>query len=254
MAAGGGEAQTACAEVGGEPASHPDLLAQRGEALLADPRDLAELLDRPEAAVLLAVLEDRGGHARADAVELVELLRARGVEVERLALGRRRGRPPAAALALAPRSGTSTWRPSSSLAARFSADRSARRRAPPARRTASNTRDPAASRYTPGRRTAPATCTMSRALPPPSASATWMGAAAGGGCRDGGSARPAAPPPAGRAPRGTARGGGCRAHPATLGGAGRRISAECDESAQASGSAPSGASARRSSRACPARR
>ena len=84
---------------------------------------------------------------------------------------------------------------------------------------------PRASRYTPGRRTAPATCTTSRAPPLRRPRPTWMGAAAGGGLsRDGGSARPAAPRPAGRAPRGTARGGGCRAHPATLGGAGRRIS------------------------------
>ena len=52
------------------------------------PGDLAELLDRAEAAVLLAVLEDRARHRRADAVELVELLGGRGVEVERDALGR----------------------------------------------------------------------------------------------------------------------------------------------------------------------
>ena len=170
MTAGGdhgrvsGWAAVRCAQLAQRAASHPHLLAQRGEALLSDPRDLAELLHRPEAAVLVAVLEDRGGHARADAVELVELLGARGVEVERLPLGR--ARPPPAAAA-APRSGTSTCRPSSSLAARLSAARSARRRAPPARRTASNTRAPAANRYTPGRRTAPATCTMSRAPPPP---------------------------------------------------------------------------------------
>ena len=39
--------------------SHPHLLPQRRQALLADPRHLAELLDGAEAAVLLAVLEDR---------------------------------------------------------------------------------------------------------------------------------------------------------------------------------------------------
>jgi len=45
--------------------------------------------------VLVAVLQDRGGHARADAVELVELLRVRGVEVEWLPLGRCRAAPAA---------------------------------------------------------------------------------------------------------------------------------------------------------------
>ena len=76
--------------------SDPDALAQGGEALLADARDLVELVDGAEAAVLGAVVEDLLGRGRADAVERVELLEGRGVEVQRLVrrARRRRRRPP----------------------------------------------------------------------------------------------------------------------------------------------------------------
>src|SRR3954465_11512872 len=63
---------------------------QRGESLRSDAGDLAELPDPAEAAVLPAVVEDAPGDARPDAVERVELLQGRGVEVD--GSGRRRGR------------------------------------------------------------------------------------------------------------------------------------------------------------------
>ena len=68
---------------GAHGVSTRDVLAQGGEALLADAGDLVELVDAPEAAVLLAVVEDLLGGGRADAVERVELLERRGVEVDR---------------------------------------------------------------------------------------------------------------------------------------------------------------------------
>ena len=132
------------------PYSQRHLLAQRREALVADPGDLAELLDRAEAAALFAEVEDLLRGQRTDPAERVELLERRRVEVERLAR-RRRGRRPRSRGAAAPprprraRSGTSTWRPSSSSAARLSPPRSARRVAPPARCTASSTRAPDAA-------------------------------------------------------------------------------------------------------------
>ena len=123
------------------------------------PGHLAELLDAAEAAVLLAVVEDPLRDAGPDAVERVELLERRGVEVDRRRRGARRAadratvaatarrgagrRPPPTPAARPPpgtataRAGTSTCRPSSSLAARLTASRSARRAAPPARRSAS---------------------------------------------------------------------------------------------------------------------
>src|SRR3954447_22496372 len=63
-------------------------------------------------------------------------------------------RPPAAGTLVRARSGTTIWRPSSSLAARLTPARSARPLAPPARSTASATRAPAASPETPGLPTA----------------------------------------------------------------------------------------------------
>ena len=128
----------------GAHGSDADVLAERGQALLADAGDLVELVDALEAAVLLAVLEDLLGGGGADAVERVELLERGRVEVDRAggrrrAAGRRRGRAGAAAAAR-PRVGTRIWRPSSSLAARLSWLRSARRVGPPARRRASSTR------------------------------------------------------------------------------------------------------------------
>ena len=63
--------------------SQLDLASQRGEALGADARDLAEVVDRAKAAVLAAVLEDLARRGRANAVEGVELLGRRGVEADR---------------------------------------------------------------------------------------------------------------------------------------------------------------------------
>ena len=125
------------------------LLPQRREPHVADPGDLAELLDRPEAAALLAGVEDLLRGDGADPGERVELLERRGVEVERLPLGAgaRRGRRPRRRPRRPParRRGTSIWRPSSTSAARLRPPRSARRVAPPARATASSTRAPACS-------------------------------------------------------------------------------------------------------------
>ena len=104
------DAADAAALASGVPAarSHRDERRQRGEALVADARHLGELLDAPEAAVLLAVVEDPLRDAGADAVERVELLERRGVEVDRRRrAGRRRparrgGRAAAAPPAPAP--------------------------------------------------------------------------------------------------------------------------------------------------------
>ena len=112
------------------PSSERHLLAQRRQPLVADPRDLAELLDRAEAAELLAVVEDLLRGQRPDPAQRVELLERRGVEVRAAARARARAPARRATVAGPPprtRSGTSTWRPSSSSAARFSPPRSARR-------------------------------------------------------------------------------------------------------------------------------
>jgi hypothetical protein len=61
-----------------------------------------------------------------------------------------------------PTFGTYTRSPSTSLAARLSRSRSASAGAPPTASTASMTRAPAGSSTTPGRATAPATCTAIR--------------------------------------------------------------------------------------------
>src|SRR5207237_9643731 len=68
-----------------------------------------------------------------------------------------------AAATPAPRRGTTTCSPSETSAARFTSERSALRVEPPARATASATRAPWASRYRPGRCTAPTTSTTTRA-------------------------------------------------------------------------------------------
>src|SRR2546423_11137062 len=81
----------------------------------------------------------------------------------------------------APRTGTLTCSPSVNRAARFTAPRSARRRGP-ALRTASSTRAPDPSRYTPGRRTAPDTSTTTTAGP---GSAAGSDAVAGAPASDG---------------------------------------------------------------------
>src|SRR4051812_50109031 len=64
--------------------SDADVVAEGGEAFLADSGDLVELVDRSEAAVLGAVVEDLLGRGGADAVEGVELLEGRGVQIDRL--------------------------------------------------------------------------------------------------------------------------------------------------------------------------
>src|SRR5437764_8290540 len=59
-------------------ASRDERFPQRLEALVADPRDLLELVEGAEPAVLLAVFEDAPGERRADPVEALEL-RLRGL-------------------------------------------------------------------------------------------------------------------------------------------------------------------------------
>src|SRR5207302_6509518 len=54
--------------------SRYDRLAQRREPLLADPRNLPQLVDRAKAAVRLPVLDDALGQGRPDPVERLELL------------------------------------------------------------------------------------------------------------------------------------------------------------------------------------
>src|SRR5689334_12712447 len=94
---------------------------------------------------------------------------------------------PAAGAGPAPRRGTTTCSPSASRAARLSASRSARR---PGRafRTASSTRAPAGSRYTPARRTSPLTSTTTTC-------GSGLGASAGTAAEAGGYAPPLPPPP-----------------------------------------------------------
>ncbi len=137
--------------------SRRDVVAQRFQRRRSDPGDLVELLDAREAALFRAVVEDALGGDRPDAVECVELLERRRVQVDRA--GRRRPRRPARRRPPGTRTGTTIWRPSSSSWARLTWCRSPRRVAPPARRSASV--DPCA-RPQPidaGPRTAPATCT-----------------------------------------------------------------------------------------------
>src|SRR5829696_6768068 len=69
--------------------SHAHEIAEGGKPLRTDAGDLVELVDRPEASLLLPVGDDLPRGLGADAVELVELLRGRRVEVE----GRARRRP-----------------------------------------------------------------------------------------------------------------------------------------------------------------
>ena len=135
-------------------------LPERFEALLAYAVHVAQLRQRPEAAVHAAVLDDALRDRRPDAVELVELVEGRSREAQlrharharRPALsgagGARRGaadRAPAA-----PRKGTTTCWPSSSLAARLTPARSARRDGPPARSRASATRALSRNPHQPG--------------------------------------------------------------------------------------------------------
>src|SRR4051812_23120186 len=59
-------------------------LPQCGEAFVADAVDLPQLLDGPEAAVRVAVLDDPAGKCRSDAVEHVELRDRRRRQADRL--------------------------------------------------------------------------------------------------------------------------------------------------------------------------
>src|SRR5947209_15145990 len=67
----------------GPARSYVDVRAQGGQPLLADPRHVVEVVDAAEAAVLAAVLDDLLRRRGPDAVERAQLLRARGVEVDR---------------------------------------------------------------------------------------------------------------------------------------------------------------------------
>ena len=179
----------------GHGGSHPHLLAQRRHAHLADPGHLLELLDRAEAAVRLAVVEiccavagpTPSSSSSCSSVAVLRFSGTAGACRRRRPRRRSRQTPPRSGA----RSGTSTWRPSSSSAARLSALRS---RAAAARRprasTASSTRDPARSRYTPGRRTAPATWTVSAAARVARPPCTRIAGAALGGAAAAPSPRP----------------------------------------------------------------
>src|SRR5687768_17134110 len=62
--------------------SHRHLVGHRGVLALTDPRDLPELVDRREAAVGRAPVDDPLGEDRTDTVERLELDGGRRVEVE----------------------------------------------------------------------------------------------------------------------------------------------------------------------------
>src|SRR4051812_22256311 len=75
---------------GGASGSRLHRLAECRVALVADPVDLAQLLDRAEAAMSVAVLDDPARERRPDAVEGVELLDGGCREADRLRRGARR--------------------------------------------------------------------------------------------------------------------------------------------------------------------
>ena len=176
--------------------SHADAIPQRGELLRADARDLVELGHRAKAVVRLAVDDDLARRRGPDAVELIELLGRGRIEVERPAWRGPRDRgggPPASPPLSWPAAGTMICWPSVTLAARLTPARSALAVGPPASRTASSTRRSACIRKTPGRRTAPATCTT--AIPPPGASTlTACPVGRAGRARDRAAAEALAPP------------------------------------------------------------
>ncbi len=99
--------------------------------------------------MLVAVLDDLLRGDRPDPVDRVELLGGRGAEADRAVLTAApttlTGAPPG------PCSGTTICCPSARRAARLTASSTAFPLAPPARSTASVTRAPAGSLYTPGR-------------------------------------------------------------------------------------------------------
>ena len=156
---GPGRRERGHSEAGGEPGrgdgpdlvgadSRPSQCQPRTQGLgphRADAADLVELIDRAEAAVNLPVLDDALRQCRADAVERIELLGTRAVEVydcRRRICGRR---------SVGDRNGCGAQGYAHLLAvgqSRCEVDtgESARRSAPPARRTASRVRLPAGSR------------------------------------------------------------------------------------------------------------
>jgi hypothetical protein len=154
--------------------SRLDARAQRLEALVADALDLLQLVDRPEAAVRLAVRDDARGERGADPVELLQLLGRRRAQADPGAARQARRRAgavpdapdaagvpeeadvpyvpdadapavrdaPATPAAPRPRIGTTICWPSASFAAWLTAASSARGRGPPALTIAAATRDP----------------------------------------------------------------------------------------------------------------
>ena len=157
-------APTASQPVRGTSA-HRDELAQLLERLLAEDASRAQLLDGRERR-LLARRDDLLRGRRPDAGQRLELGLRGGVQVDRptgraVAAGRaaRAGGAPLAPAGASSRDGTRTWSPSLSVAARLSSRSalavSTRGPYPPAAATRSPTRDPAGSRKTPGRGTAP---------------------------------------------------------------------------------------------------
>ena len=114
--------------------------------------------------------------------------------------------PTVAAVPVGPRRGTITCCPSARGAARLTADRSARRVGPPARVTASATREPSLNRKSPGRWTAPTTWTNSvGAAPAPAPAGPASRRASGAASSARGSRR--APRGASPRPRGGQRAG-----------------------------------------------
>ena len=217
---------------------------------------------RAEPAVLLAVLEDLLGGGRADAVELVELLERRGVEVDRL-LGAAGAAPAAPGAAAPPRSALRDEDLAAVLDLRGAVDL-AQVGAPGRRRPRAPAR-PLRGRWTgSGTRRAGSTAPATSTTTPPAALAcdrTSMLAA-------GGAAAPRRPPPA-SGPDTTRRGGSGQGRPRprrpaggdrvehgpNLGGPASHVSAgvpSCRNCCQTTSSTRF--SARRSSRACSARR
>lgn len=158
---------------GGPAPSRHERIAKRREALLPDPIDRPEVLDRPESAARGPLGDDPPRERRTDALEPLERLgRGRGERDPRAAgsarsrrragprrRSSRRGRRPGRGPRERPRLGTTTCWPSLTRAARFTPAISARRVSPPARRTATPTRAPSNTRTSPGLRTSPATDT-----------------------------------------------------------------------------------------------
>ena len=140
---------------------------QLGQGGLADAVDVEQLVDGGERAVLAAPGQDRLGGDRADVGQRLERHLVGGVDVDQG--GDRRGRPRSSSPPR-PAGGATPTRicsPSTSTRARLRSVRSTPARAPPAASSASTTREPASSTAMPGRRTLPATSTVTEPLPGP---------------------------------------------------------------------------------------